>query len=70
MTYVSVLFYQRFHDNLDYEKNTLIFKQKNLHDIFYTELSAFSTLKWFQTECDINNKNYTKLWDFPHKIPN
>lgn len=28
MTYVSVLFYQRFHDNLDYEKNTLIFKQK------------------------------------------
>lgn len=28
MTYVSVSFYQRFHDNLDYEKNTLIFKQK------------------------------------------
>lgn len=61
MTYVSVSFYQRFHDNLDYEKKYFNFQAKNLHNIFYTELSAFSTLKWFQTECDINNKNYTKL---------
>lgn len=44
MTYMSVLFYQRFHDNLDYEKNTLIFKQKKpTQYILYWTLSIFYT---------------------------